>query len=164
MVRLKSRYILFEVLYPEADTLDGTLKGRGNKDILLQHHRVSPGQITTKTIIYELRRVLQFNFGDYGAGKVNSLLQVKYFSNRTSTGIIRCSREDYELVIIALMLMNKLDEVEGLIINPVKVSGTIKRIEQHAIRRNERLLAIIHDNKERATEHFDSISDDDTED
>ena len=117
--------------------------------------------MTAKTILQELRRVVQYNFGDYGSGKVNSLLQIKYFSNRTSTGIIRCSREDYELVVIALTLMTKIDELEDIIVNPVKVSGTIKHIEQYAMRRSARLLAIIQDKRE--VDRFEDVSDDDIE-
>ncbi|SCU80113.1 LAME_0B01662g1_1 [Lachancea meyersii CBS 8951] len=161
MVRLKSRYILFEVLYP-TDLQDDISSERSRKDILLQHHKASSAQISTKSIVQELRRALQYNFGDYGAGRVNSLLQMKYFSNRTSTGIIRCGREDYELVVVALTLMNKIDAIEGIILNPVKVSGTIKRIEQHAIRRNERVLAVIQNNRE--GEHFKNVSEDDAQD
>ncbi|SCU82135.1 LAFA_0C09252g1_1 [Lachancea sp. 'fantastica'] len=160
MVRLKSRYILFELLYPTASQ-ESTSTECSRKEILLRHHRTSAAQISTKTIIQELRKVLQYNFGDYGAGKVNSLLQMKYFSNRTSTGIIRCSREDYELVVVALTLMNKIEGIEDIIVNPVKVSGTIKRIEQHAIRRSERLLTVIQNNRE--TEHFDNVSEDDAQ-
>lgn len=118
--------------------------------------------MTVKTILQELRRVIQFNFGDYGSGKANSLLQIKYFSNRTSTGIIRCSREDYEIVVIALTLMNKIDELEGVLLNPIKVSGTIKRIEQYAVKRSARLLNVIQGQSE--IDKFDYISYDENED
>lgn len=161
MVRLKSRYILFEVLYPGDINIESDLEPRSRKAILLQHHRATDPQVTAKTILQELRRVVQYNFGDYGSGKVNSLLQIKYFSNRTSTGIIRCSREDYELVVIALTLMTKIDELEDIIVNPVKVSGTIKHIEQYAMRRSARLLAIIQDKRE--VDRFEDVSDDDIE-
>ncbi|CUS20799.1 LAQU0S01e14906g1_1 [Lachancea quebecensis] len=164
MVRLKSRYVLFEVLYPEAEAFESenNVDVLSKRDILLRHHQVTPARVTVKTILQELRRVIQFNFGDYGSGKVNSLLQIKYFSNRTSTGIIRCSREEYEIVVIALTLMNKIDEIEGVLLNPIKVSGTIKRIEQYAIRRSARLLNIIQGQRE--VDKFDYISDDENED
>ncbi|CEP64836.1 RNA-binding protein POP5 LALA0_S14e00386g [Lachancea lanzarotensis] len=162
MVRLKSRYILFEVLYPTAPQENSSSERSSRREILLRHHQASSAQISTKTIIQELRKVLQYNFGDYGVGKVNSLLQMKYFSNRTSTGIIRCSREDYELVVVALTLINKIEGIEEIILNAVKVSGTIKRIEQHAMRRSERLLAVFQNSRE--SEHFDSVSEDDARD
>lgn len=44
---------------------------------------------------------------------------------------------------MALMLMSKIGDVGGLIVNPVKVSGTIKKIEQFAIRRNSKILNLI---------------------
>ncbi|CAI1792028.1 hypothetical protein SEUBUCD646_0A00440 [Saccharomyces eubayanus] len=141
MVRLKSRYILFEILYPPADISVEESLSKG--DILLSHHRASPAEVSIKAIIQEIRRSLSLNLGDYGSAKCSSLLQLKYFSNRTSTGIIRCHREDCDLVIMALMLMSKIGDVGGLIVNPVKVSGTIKKIEQFAIRRNSKILNLI---------------------
>lgn len=164
MVRLKSRYILFEILYPANEpclTEDGS-DYFSLKNIMLQHHQVSSTKINFKSIIQELRRIIQFNFGDYGSGKANTVLQIKYFSNRTSTGIIRCSREEYELVIMALTLMNRIGEVEGIIVNPVKISGTIKKIEQYAIRRNKKLLHLI--NRSDTIDSFENISEDDTND
>ncbi|KAM3163276.1 Ribonuclease P [Lachancea thermotolerans] len=164
MVRLKSRYVLFEVLYPEGRTLtsENNVNNLSKREVLLRHHQVTPARVTVKTILQELRRVIQFNFGDYGSGKANSLLQIKYFSNRTSTGIIRCSREDYEIVVIALTLMNKIDELEGVLLNPIKVSGTIKRIEQYAVKRSARLLNVIQGQSE--IDKFDYISYDENED
>ncbi|QID83185.1 RNA-binding protein pop5 [Saccharomyces pastorianus] len=141
MVRLKSRYILFEILYPPTDISVEESLSKG--DILLSHHRASPAEVSIKAIIQEIRRSLSLNLGDYGSAKCSSLLQLKYFSNRTSTGIIRCHREDCDLVIMALMLMSKIGDVGGLIVNPVKVSGTIKKIEQFAIRRNSKILNLI---------------------
>ncbi|CAI4054470.1 hypothetical protein SKDZ_01G0380 [Saccharomyces kudriavzevii ZP591] len=141
MVRLKSRYILFEVLYPPTDV--NVEESMSKADILLAHHRASPADVSIKSIIQEVRRSLSLNLGDYGSAKCSSLLQLKYFSNRTSTGIIRCHREDCDLVIMALMLMARIGDVGGLIVNPVKVSGTIKKIEQFAVRRNSKILNLI---------------------
>ena len=112
-------------------------------DLLLSHHRASPADVSIKSIVQEIRRSLSLNLGDYGSAKCSSLLQVKYFSNRTSTGIIRCHREDCDLVIMTLMLMSKIGDVGELIVNPVKVSGTIKKIEQFAMRRNSKILNLI---------------------
>ncbi|SCW01387.1 LAFE_0D11452g1_1 [Lachancea fermentati] len=164
MVRLKSRYILFEILYPSPDPRFSEDDSEPTvKDIMLQHHKTSPANLTTKSIVQELRKTLQYNFGDYGSGKATSLLQIKYFSNRTSTGIIRCSREDYELVVTALTLMNRIGDFDGIIINPVKISGTIKKIEQYAIRRNTKLLRIL--NRQDSVDNFETlISEDEVED
>ena len=94
--------------------------------ILLDAHKVSPQEISAKSIVQELRNSLRLNFGDYGAARANSLLQIKYFSNSTSTGIIRCLREDVDLVLLALFFINSVNG-SNLIVNPVKVSGTIKQ-------------------------------------
>lgn len=163
MVRLKSRYILFEILYPNSrdpvdqnQQLDASLK----RDILIRHHQASPSDITIKTIIQEIRRSLKLNFGDYGSGKAGSLLQVKYFSNMTSTGIIRCHREDCDLVTNALVLMNKISNTENIIFNPVKISGTIKKIEEYAIRRSKKLVIIMQQEEKSSIDDFRNISDD----
>ncbi|CAR27689.1 hypothetical protein ZYGR_0N01740 [Zygosaccharomyces rouxii] len=160
MVRLKTRYILFEVLYP-CDTPQAKQSSESraiNTGILLRHHRVSPSQISAKTIAQEVRRSLQTNFGDYGLGKAGSLLQVKYFSNRTSTGIIRCHREDTDLVLMALCLTNRIGEVDSLILNAVKVSGTIKKVEQYAIRRSQRFLAAVQRNDKDILDDFTNVT------
>lgn len=138
MVRLKSRYILFEVLYPAAE-----INSHNCDDLILINHKSSPVEISIKEIIHEIRRSLQQNFGDYGYGKVNSLLQIKYFSNNTSTGIIRCHREDADLLILSLFYINKIGNINNITINPIKISGTIKKIEQYSIRRSNKLLSLI---------------------
>lgn len=143
MVRLKSRYILFEVLYPLVSDSSEAATYTSKKDILVQHHKVSPIAVNPKTLLQELRRVIQINFGDYGLGKASSLLQIKYFSNRTSTGIIRCGHEDHQYVLMALALMSEIDAVHNIIVNPIKISGTIKKIEQYAIGRNRKLNHIV---------------------
>ncbi|AMD21221.1 HEL059Cp [Eremothecium sinecaudum] len=143
MVRLKCRYILFEILYPPMELNESydELGLNSSNDILLAHHRTSSPVITNKTIMQELHRILQINFGDFGVGRAKYLLNMKYFSNKTSTGILRCSRDDYQLIIIALTLIKKIDTVSNLIINPVKVSGTIKKVENYAIYRNKKLCS-----------------------
>ncbi|CCD26327.1 RNA-binding protein POP5 NDAI_0H01530 [Naumovozyma dairenensis CBS 421] len=149
MVRLKSRYILFEVLSPRQEQPSSD----SINDIFLNHHRATSKQGTIKVLLQEIRRSLQLNFGDYGSGRVNSMLQIKYFSNATSTGIIRCLREDCELLIASLFFITKLGPIEGILLNPIKVSGTIKKIEQHAIARNSKSLSTI-------SKHNQKISDD----
>ena len=162
MVRLKSRYILFEILYPTTGEKFESVPNTQKKTILMNHHRISPNTINAKIILQELRKQLQINFGDYGAGKATSLLQIKYFSNKTSTGIIRCSHEDHQLVIVALILMNQLDSVEDIIVNPIKVSGTIKKIELYVINRSRRLNRILSTTD--MNDEFSTIIEDDIED
>ncbi|QLQ81695.1 hypothetical protein HG537_0F04560 [Torulaspora globosa] len=159
MVRLKSRYILFEILYPNEIDIDETTQVT-KRDILLRLHRVSPPEISIKSLLQEIRRSLQVNFGDYGCGKITSLLQVKYFSNMTSTGIIRCHREDCDLLVAALALITKIGDIDSLIINPIKVSGTIKKIEEYAGRRSEKLLSVLKQNTAMAFDTFADVSED----
>ncbi|SMN21495.1 similar to Saccharomyces cerevisiae YAL033W POP5 Subunit of both RNase MRP and nuclear RNase P [Maudiozyma saulgeensis] len=139
MVRLKSRYVLFEVIYPS----NKLSSNESLENPILIGHKSSPEIISGKLILQEIRRSLQLHLGDYGYGKVNSLLQLKYFSNNTSTGILRCHREDVDLLLVSLFYINKLSNIENdinFIINPVKISGTIKKIEQYAMIRSNRLL------------------------
>ena len=162
MVRLKSRYILFEVLYPDVDDEYETVPDITKKDILTTHHKVSPNTISPRNILQELRKQLQVNFGDYGLGKATALLQIKYFSNRTSTGIIRCGHDDHQYVIMALALMNQIESVGPIIMNPIKVSGTIKKVELFAIRRSHRLNRILLTDDR--NDEFSSITDDENND
>jgi ribonuclease P/MRP protein subunit POP5 len=62
---------------------------------------------------------------------------VKYVSTATSTAIIRVSRAHYRLVWAALTFTTKLPNPvnEPCVIQVVRVSGTIKKAEEEAIRR-----------------------------
>ena len=151
MVRLKTRYILFEILSPSTTVPSLELDAISDDFILLDAHKVSPQEISAKSIVQELRNSLRLNFGDYGAARANSLLQIKYFSNSTSTGIIRCLREDVDLVLLALFFINSVNGVENLIVNPVKVSGTIKKIELYTTRRNAKLSLAVRRRGESST-------------
>lgn len=66
-------------------------------------------------------------------------LMVKYFSAKTSTGIVRCSRGHYQMVCAALTMINSLGG-KDVIVRIVRVSGTIKKCEQAAIERNRKLM------------------------
>ncbi|CCH61243.1 hypothetical protein TBLA_0E01890 [Henningerozyma blattae CBS 6284] len=170
MVRLKSRYILFEILTP-TDIQD--LKEYDS----LSLRQLTPVEINSRILLNEIRRSLQVNFGDYGSAKVNSLIHIKYFSNMTSTGIIRCLREDVDLVVSAMALVKNINGLgvstnsillNDIIINPVKISGTIKKIEQYAIKRNAKLLRLVQKEnsggKNQLLVDFSGISDKDVED
>lgn len=66
---------------------------------------------------------------------------VKYLSTATSTVIIRCSRAHYRLVWAALSFLNRLPKVTNqygerpCVFQVVRVSGTIRKAEEEAIRR-----------------------------
>lgn len=172
MVRLKTRYILFEViLSPHLINVDENEDQINTvhftkHNILLSHHRPCPKEISNKTLLQEIRHSLQLNFGDYGLGKVGSLLQLKYFSNNTGTGILRCHREDVDTLVTALTLINRIGEVSNVIINPVKVSGTIKKIEQHSMRRSSKLISLLNKSRKQQElkvsliDDFDKVEED----
>lgn len=69
---------------------------------------------------------------------------VKYQSNATSTCIIQCSREHYRLVWAALTMIHHVPTKDGpgkpCIFRVVRVSGTIKQVEQEAVRRARLLI------------------------
>ncbi len=62
---------------------------------------------------------------------------VKYLSNATSTVILRVAREHFRLVWAALTFMDRVPVKNGkpCIFRVVRVSGTIRKVEEEAIRR-----------------------------
>lgn len=146
MVRLKHRYILFDILYPPPSAPRTGLErekflnfSTSSKDCLLSLHETSPSTINLRSIASQLKKVIEDHFGDFGGGTVGLLIIVKYFSNKTSTGIIRCSRNNFHQVMAALALVTKLGNSE-VVMRCVHVSGTIKKCEHFSIRRNQQLI------------------------
>lgn len=153
MVRLKHRYILFDIIYPPpADPRTTAHKEKfasfsnSPKETLLLLHETSPLSINQKVIANLLKRVVDDHFGEIGAGTVGQLIIVKYFSNKTSTGIIRCSRTNFQQVMAAIALVTKVDTRDA-IMRCVHVSGTIKKCEQFSIRRSRQLIIEMGQNK-----------------
>ena len=62
---------------------------------------------------------------------------VKYFSQATSTAIIRVTRDHYRLVWAALSFVTRLPKPldQPCVMQVVRVSGTIRKAEEEAIRR-----------------------------
>lgn len=146
MVRLKHRYILFDVVYPplsNPQTVEQKRKfasfSHCPKECLLQLHTPSPSSVTARNIVLLLKRVIEDHFGELASGTIGLSIIVKYFSNRTSTGIVRCNRTDFQKVVAALALVNKIEGVD-VVMRCVHVSGTIKKCEQFSIRRNRKLM------------------------
>ncbi|KAG7810743.1 hypothetical protein KL921_002371 [Ogataea angusta] len=137
MVRLKSRYILFEIIHPEPpEPFYGS-----RKDAILALHRPCDAKITPKLLVQEIKTALQNNFGDYGLSMAVSL-SIKYFSNRTSTGIIRIHRENVRYIIAALTFIRQL-RGQDVIIKCSAVSGSIKKCEDRAIELSRQLMVDI---------------------
>lgn len=141
MVRLKSRYILFEIIYPDGLDQLPTHKQHASSSIKpsVQLRQPSAKVLDSRKIIKIIRDSIQSNFGDFGAGATGSMLMVKYFSPITSTGIIRVSRDHVRIVWAALSYITQIMN-RNAIIQVVRVSGTIKKCEQAAIKRNKRIL------------------------
>lgn len=159
MVRLKTRYILFEIIYPElnGDGEEGTdwYKTRSNSIIAL--HKQSPSVINAKVIILAIRKSLQLNYGDLGSGCDGMSLVLKYFSNRTSTGIIRVLRESYMKICSAICLINELNGYK-VIIRCVNLSGSIKKCEDKSIIRSEKLMKEILNSSNKSNTSNNNIS------
>lgn len=146
MVRLKQRYILFEILYPpsklttNSELFEVAAFSQSSQNALLTLHQSSPASINPKSITNTLRRSIQDHFGEFGAGTCGTQLSVKYFSNKTSIGIIRCGRSGAQTVVAALALIDRIENVR-LTIHCTRVSGTIKKCEEYAIARSRNLMA-----------------------
>jgi ribonuclease P/MRP protein subunit POP5 len=126
MVRLKSRWLLFEISYP-SDT-SSTIPFS------------APSQnVTSKLLLDILRQQIAYNFGDQGSGLVAASLSVRYFSAATSTGIIRIGRDHYRMVWAALTFVRDIAGRE-CVISVRRVSGTVKKAEEEILRRDKLAL------------------------
>ncbi|EGV65786.1 RNA-binding protein pop5 [Yamadazyma tenuis] len=155
MVRLKQRYILFEILQPpqapkecHEDRDLFTTFAESPSTGLLTLHRSSPSSINPKAITNSIKQHVQEYYGDFGAGFLMTL-NVKYFNNKTSTGIIRCGNQNFQYVLGAMTLINKI-ESKPVIIRCTHVSGTIKKCEQFASQKNRELIRCIEVDQKRA--------------
>lgn len=146
MVRLKHRYILFDILQPPSSHPSTSTQrekfgtfSESPKAALLSLHATSPSSITARAIALVLKHVIEDHFGELAAGTVALLIIVKYFSNKTSTGIIRCNRKNSHQVVAAMALVTKMDNC-NVVMRCVHMSGTIRKCEQFSIRNNRKLM------------------------
>ncbi|KAK4574802.1 RNA-binding protein pop5 [Recurvomyces mirabilis] len=139
MVRIKHRYLLVNILYPDPKTSNVQIKNKPGEDAPYTMHfrRPSSDKMDGKVLFRLIKDNVAGLFGDYGSGKIAGSLQVKYFSQATSTAIIRVSRDHYRLVWSALTFTTRLPKplMQPCVIQVVRVSGTIKKAEEEAIRR-----------------------------
>ena len=151
MVRLKDRYLLVSILYSDVPTGQST----GPVSDLLLYNQPSSGDLKPQHILKGIRTEVNNLFGDYGSGAVDRSLQgmmthalyhhlnaltppaVKYLSQATSTFILRISRDHYRLVWAALSFMHHVPVKNGrsCVYRVVRVSGTIRKVEEEAVRR-----------------------------
>ena len=146
MVRIKHRYLLINILFP--------IPAPTNTKIptTISLNRGCPEWFNATYLLRLLRNSITENFGDYGSGITGGSLSIKYFSQATSTAIIRCPRAHYRLVWAALTFIGGLikygsgrrgdEEKVDCVIRTVRVSGTIKKAEEEAIRRARRQIVL----------------------
>ncbi|KAG9203004.1 hypothetical protein B5807_09397 [Epicoccum nigrum] len=136
MVRVKFRYLVVNFLYPSPAP-----KSRTALPDLIQIHSPTPDAFNAGALVRLLRDAIEDLYGDYGSGMVSSSLKVNYFSPATSTAIIRCPRDHYELVWAALTFVTKLPRVDiPVVCRVVRVSATIKKAEEEVIRRSRTIV------------------------
>ena len=84
MVRLKHRYLLVNILYPE--TKDAThLKVSNDMPYTVQFHQPSSDRLDARILLQMIRSGVSELFGDYGAGKVAGSLQGTLIKAKGST-------------------------------------------------------------------------------
>ena len=151
MVRLKHRYLLVQILYPSPSP-DIAKSTTAADPVAL--YAPTPQRITPSSLVYLIRNQVALLFGDYGSGVLAAGLAVKYFSNATSTVIVRCPRAHYRLAWAALTFTTELPADrkgtagQPCIFRVVRVSGTIKKVEEEAIRRAQRLISAARDGED----------------
>lgn len=167
MVRLKHRYFLVQILYPDSKTAQYT-SSTPDLPAVVRIHQPTPDAITAHWLLREIRNELAALYGDYGAGvaggSLNSqcpfpcppintrliyLRAVKYFSSATSTFILRCARDRFRLVWASLCMMTALripdsgivkGTVQPCVMRVLRVSGTIRKAEEAAISEAKRAI------------------------
>lgn len=157
MVRVKHRYLLVQILYPSPATPSAKNTKPAPLDTLAIHGPTAD-TINAGLLSRILREKIEDLFGDYGAGAVGPSLQIKYLSNATSTFIVRCARAVVRLVWAACTFIGALpvgDRAGGVrdggqgvrpkaerevVMQVVRVSGTIRKCEEEAIRRARVLM------------------------
>lgn len=160
MVRLKDRYLLAHIIY--TDVPPGQAKGTV-PDLLL-YNQPTTSELRPQLLLKAIRSEVASLFGDCGSGAVDRSLQgkkriislhptpltlhiVKYLSPATSTFILRVSRAHYRLVWAALAFMNRVPVRDGraCVFRVVRVSGTIRKVEEEAVRRARLLVTAARD-------------------
>ena len=73
MVRIKHRYLLVNILYPDAPLLSPQKPGQPHKDVaplpnVVQFHQPSPNELTPQLLLRTIREQVALTYGDYGAG------------------------------------------------------------------------------------------------
>ncbi|KAG5928710.1 hypothetical protein E4U53_002598 [Claviceps sorghi] len=137
MVRIKERYLLVNILYPPETDSSTT-----NMSDLVSQHRPTMDKLTPQALAKGIKAEVGLLFGDCGLGAFEGSLSVKYLSLATSTFILRCPRAHYQMLWSALTCMDRIPVKDGhaCIFRVVRVSGTIRKVEEEAIRQARQLI------------------------
>ncbi|KAJ5690772.1 hypothetical protein N7462_005164 [Penicillium macrosclerotiorum] len=161
MVRLKNRYLLLDILYPDQSTWPSSKSpsSTGPQATQLAIHSPTSNALTPGLLAKMVREEVGEMYGDWGVGKLGgasaSGIHVKYLSPATSTAIIRCPRASFRLVWSALTYMSHVPAItepgpgtaqrrpnggreRPCVFRVLRVSGTMRKAEEEAIRRARR--------------------------
>ncbi|KAK5938371.1 RNA-binding protein pop5 [Knufia obscura] len=139
MVRIKNRYLLLNILYPDSNTTS-----KAEPPATLSFQAPTPDYVDAGRFLAHLRAHISLLFGDFGLGVSLSSLKVVYFSTATSTAIIRVPRNHHRLVWAALSHITELPGPRKggggakCVVRVVRVSGTIRKAEEELLRRAKR--------------------------
>ncbi|KJZ78029.1 hypothetical protein HIM_02666 [Hirsutella minnesotensis 3608] len=138
MVRIKERYLLVNIIYPP----DPGAARKTNVPHFVAQHQPTVERLTPAILSKAIRAEVATLFGDYGAGALEGHLSIKYLSLATSTFIIRCARAHYQMLWAGLSLMDHVPVRDGrpCIFRVVRVSGTMRKAEEEAIRQARALV------------------------
>jgi len=75
MVRLKHRYLLVNILYPDVKTSTAKLSAITDVPYNVQFRQPSADQLDARMLLRLIRDGVAELFGDYGSGKVSGSLQ-----------------------------------------------------------------------------------------
>ncbi|KAI9039568.1 Rpp14/Pop5 family protein [Aspergillus affinis] len=158
MVRLKHRYLLLDILYPDPSSWPSTTHQHKNvssrSQSQIQIHAPTSDALTPGLLAKMVREEVAETFGDWGI--------VKYLSPATSTAIIRCPRASFRLVWTALTYMSHVPEygnpsrskgagpalTRPCVFRVIRVSGTMRKAEEEAIRRARREILRVRQTEE----------------
>ncbi|KAB8079325.1 Rpp14/Pop5 family-domain-containing protein [Aspergillus leporis] len=154
MVRVKHRYLLIDILYPDPSTWPSTSQSKKapqQAQSQLRIHSPTSDALTPSLLAKMVREEVAEIFGDWGVGRLGGVgaggVSVKYLSPATSTAIIRCPRASFRLVWTAITYMSRVPEIgdrrnvvmtRPCVFRVIRVSGTMRKAEEEAIRRARR--------------------------
>ena len=137
MVRIKHRYLVVRILYPATQAIvSKSVVNQSNRD-LLNLYRPSPQSLDTRNLFRLIKTSIEYMYGDYGIGLVLPSLKITYFSSATSTAILRVARAHHRILWGALSWITSLGQGgsggDPCVFRVVRVSGTIRKAEEHVI-------------------------------